>query len=167
MSTMSLHRSCVFCISQHYKTSRGWNFLVTSSYKTIENKSTRAISFGTEQECKIPRHHWIFHSSMKSTSSSKAISGSGVWLHSPTCKRPTSLAASQFIWSDLLIISVNGWDSVNANQYFHLLTTNTSHSNFPLPGVCPVNMETGHFILAFSPACGSSCPLISWNHLAG
>lgn len=169
MSTLSLHRFCVFCNSQHYKTSCGCNFLVTSSYKATENKSTRAISFATEQECKIPGHHWywIFHSSKKSTSCSKAISGSGVWLHSPSCKRPTSLAASQFIWSDPFIISVNGWDSINANQYFHLLTTNTSPSNFPPPGVCPVNTETGHFIPAFSPACGSSRPSISWNHLAG
>lgn len=168
VSTSCLHRFCVFCISQHYKTSCGCNFLVTSSYKATENKSTRAISFATEQQCKIPGHHlyWIFHSSMKNTSSSKAISRSGVWLHSPSWEWPTSLAASQFIWSHPLTFSVNGCDSINANQHFHSLTTNTSPSNFPPPGVCPVNTETGHFIPAFSPACGSLHPLISWNHLA-
>lgn len=140
VSALSLHRFCVFCISQHYKTSCGCNFLITSSYKAPENKSTGAISFATEQECKIPGHHlyWIFQSSMKNTSYSKPISWSGVWLHPPSWERPTSLAASHFIWSDPFIFSVSGWESVNPNQYFHLLTPNTSPSNFTSHGICPV-----------------------------
>lgn len=169
VSALSLHRFCVFCISQHYKTSCGCNFLVTSSYKATENKSTRAISFATEPQCKIRGHHlyWIFQSSMKNTSYSRAISGSGAWLHSPSWERPASLAASQFIWSDPFILSVNGCDSTNPNQYLHLLTTNTSPSNFTAPAVCPLNTETGPFIPAFPPARGSLHPLISRNHLAG
>lgn len=44
-----------------------------TSYKVTENKSTKAITFATEQQDKILGHHlhWIFHSSMKKASYSK------------------------------------------------------------------------------------------------
>lgn len=47
-----------------------------------------------------------------------------------------------------LHLSFSGWESVNLNQYFHLLTTNTSPSNFTPCGVCPVILRQDILSLA-------------------